>query len=654
MPDIRTKLGEPLWGCWYFGDRISGGSSGEVYQLKNNETGEKSVVKIITVDINTEIGSIENKILNVNEKLKYAENEIQAMYSLNHHSNIVHCMNSDIRKMFDSSGIMVGFHFLIQMECLTCLSSVQIDRVFTEEQTVKLGIQIGHALKSIHSLGFIHRDIKPDNIFIDSEGNFILGDFGVSNRIQSNNYSTSIGTEPYMAPEVYYAAHRGKYNHTADIYSLGLVMYAMVNENYLPFQLENGRKSSIIEATDKRLRSDEEIPKLLNNTPLSDIIFKCCRKESSERYQSADELVSELERRFPAIVSAIRKDSTKPRTFPNINTQITLPNTNVSISSSSISDTYDNKTNNLDDRLNVPMIKTVRSIGSNDPTDYWPIGYYSSSISPKEFSYIFFHLELIGRMGHDGVVTVAYVVTDLFNNIISDEEIKLSIKPSTCKISISYCIKDDDGSELQPGNYIAYFRINSSRLFKYNFEIEDSTPKSAVEVPAPQKTIDYARCSKRVILAEKIILSVMILFFGAQMIPLQISWNEFGTYSEFSELLVESAIYGFYNCFVAVVLTMLYFMPNIKGNSKHLKKFVIIGLIGLLVIFAEMAISFAVRFASRMITPFAGRLILMNYSALLLAFLCSILIGILIGSLATIVVRLFIKLIRTMIHYLVT
>lgn len=79
----------------------------------------------------------------------------------------------------------------------------------------------------------IHRDIKPENIFIAANGDYKIGDFGVAKTIEKTKMGLSRkGTYMYMAPEIYSSR---PYGPTVDIYSLGIVMYKLLNENRLPF-----------------------------------------------------------------------------------------------------------------------------------------------------------------------------------------------------------------------------------------------------------------------------------------------------------------------------------------------------------------------------------------------------------------------------------
>ena len=92
-----------------------------------------------------------------------------------------------------------------------------------------LGRDICEALAVCHRKQLLHRDVKPENIFVDGEGRFKLGDFGIARRLDNPaTYLTQVGTPYYMAPEVF-SLH--SYDGRADIYSLGLVLYRFLNRS---------------------------------------------------------------------------------------------------------------------------------------------------------------------------------------------------------------------------------------------------------------------------------------------------------------------------------------------------------------------------------------------------------------------------------------
>ena len=90
------------------------------------------------------------------------------------------------------------------MELLKPLNDYLRDRVMTEAEVIRLGVDLCTALEVCHRRSIIHRDIKPENVFINEEGIFKLGDFGVSRTLERHtNHMSRKGTYNYMAPEVF-------------------------------------------------------------------------------------------------------------------------------------------------------------------------------------------------------------------------------------------------------------------------------------------------------------------------------------------------------------------------------------------------------------------------------------------------------------------
>lgn len=154
---------------------------------------------------------------------------------------------------------------------------------------------ICRALVFIQKQGLIHRDIKPANIFVDSLGQFKLGDFGVARTAELTMGGMSKqGTENYMAPEVY---HGKPYGASVDIYSLGLVLYRMMNANRLPFYPPAPQRIGLADrenALISRMKG-EPLPAPAQASPeFAQIILKACAHDPKERYQTAGQMLEAL------------------------------------------------------------------------------------------------------------------------------------------------------------------------------------------------------------------------------------------------------------------------------------------------------------------------------------------------------------------------
>jgi len=161
-------------------------------------------------------------------------------------------------------------------------------------EALSIAVQICDALDFAHSNRTIHRDIKPANILISREGIAKIGDFGLAEILGSGSYAGGAGTYAYMAPEDF--AEEERSDHRSDIWSVGVTLYEML-AGRRPFQA--------VKAKDpfswKRAVEEDEIPPLSEIAPplsarLEQVIAKALAKNKRERYQSAAELQSDLER----------------------------------------------------------------------------------------------------------------------------------------------------------------------------------------------------------------------------------------------------------------------------------------------------------------------------------------------------------------------
>ena len=226
------------WPGWKIVKYLGGGAYGKVYEIERNIGGiqEKAALKIISRP--REASELETDYQNGYDQesiaAKYTEilqdyiNEYKLMKELQGQSNIVSCDDFAIEENPDG----IGGKIYIRMELLTPLQKVTKERLLSEEEVIRLGKDICKALILCESRNIIHRDIKPDNVMISKFGDFKLGDFGVSKVMGHTIAGTMTGTEGYIAPEV---LHMEKYGKEVDIYSLGIVMYWLLNNRRMPF-----------------------------------------------------------------------------------------------------------------------------------------------------------------------------------------------------------------------------------------------------------------------------------------------------------------------------------------------------------------------------------------------------------------------------------
>lgn len=296
------KKYEPLFGAWHITEQIGEGSYGRVYIIERHELGQtyRSALKAITVPgSQDEIRSSMSDGMTLEDVTGYYKNvanniinEFILMSKLKGNSHIVSYEDHMIMEHEDD----IGWDILIRMELLTPLVELTSQSQMDENEVIKLGVDLCKALELCRMYDIIHRDIKPENIFIAANGDYKIGDFGVAKTIEKTKMGLSRkGTYLYMAPEIYSSR---PYGPTVDIYSLGIVMYKLLNENRLPFLPEYPKPIAPVdkeEALHKRLRGDN-IPEPKNGSRrLRQIVLKACAYKAEERYSSAEEMRRDLE-----------------------------------------------------------------------------------------------------------------------------------------------------------------------------------------------------------------------------------------------------------------------------------------------------------------------------------------------------------------------
>ena len=291
-----------IWPDWKATRLLGEGSFGKVYEIVRNNFGieEHCALKVITIPSSpAELQSMRNEGMDDESATEYYRGlveefvqEIALMSKLKGNVNVVGYEDYAVIEHKDS----IGWDIIIRMELLTALPAYIREHSLTVTDVIKLATDVCNALEVCHEQKIIHRDIKPDNIFVSGNGDFKLGDFGVARTIEKTVSGLSKkGTYTYMAPEVY----KGEaYGTNVDLYSLGIVMYKLLNNNrepFLPPHPELIKYSDKNDALVKRI-SGEVIPPPANcNEFLSRVILKSISFNSWERYQLPLQMKTDLE-----------------------------------------------------------------------------------------------------------------------------------------------------------------------------------------------------------------------------------------------------------------------------------------------------------------------------------------------------------------------
>ncbi len=291
-----------IWPKWHTVELIGRGAFGEVYKVKREELGETfySAVKVIQIPRDdSEVreflseGQTSQSIRFYYESIaKGLMNEIKVLEQLKSAGNVVNIEEFEILEKEDG----IGWDVYIRMELLRNLNEYRQGRQMHWQEVEKLGMDICKALEYCEQCRIIHRDIKPSNIFVDNYGNFKLGDFGIARQLEKTQSTLSQkGTEMYMAPEVRFGDRKSSYN--VDIYSLGLVMYRLLNRNKMPFEpLDRDMLTyqDREEALSRRLRGDRLPLPAEAPAGLGQIIIRACEADRDKRYQRASKMYEDL------------------------------------------------------------------------------------------------------------------------------------------------------------------------------------------------------------------------------------------------------------------------------------------------------------------------------------------------------------------------
>ena len=269
---------------------IGSGSSGKVYEIKKKDEygGDfHCALKVISVpgsqkeyDEMLETMSEFAMRAKLREKVEEISNEYRLLGALRGHPNVVNCEDQMIIPHEND----MGWDIYIRMELLQSLPDYVRENGMTVENVIKLGSDMCSALELCRENNIIHRDIKPQNIFVSRYGVFKLGDFGVAKASTIRTSADKVGTYSYMAPEVY----KGKgYDDRVDIYSLGMVLYWLLNERrgpFLPMPPQTPTPEQITDAQIRRFRG-EMLPQPKNGgTALKKVVRTACNEKISDRY----------------------------------------------------------------------------------------------------------------------------------------------------------------------------------------------------------------------------------------------------------------------------------------------------------------------------------------------------------------------------------
>ena len=253
--------------------KIGNGGMAMVYKAKDQVLNRHVAVKILRDEFTTD-----------DEFIKRFSIEAQSAASITH-PNIV--------SVYDVGNEGNLYYIVMELVKGKTLKEIIVEEgaALPWKWSTNIAIQIASALETAHKNNIVHRDIKPHNIIITEDGIAKVTDFGIAKAVSNSTitaFGSTIGSVHYFSPE---HARGGFTDSKSDLYSLGVVMYEMLTGK-VPFDADTPVSVAL-----KHMQEEPVAPKEMNPkipSALNDIILKAMRKDPTLRYQSATEMLRDL------------------------------------------------------------------------------------------------------------------------------------------------------------------------------------------------------------------------------------------------------------------------------------------------------------------------------------------------------------------------
>jgi len=284
-------------------EELGRGGMGKVFRVLDKKINEEVALKIINPEVAADRKTIERFASELKMARQISHKNVCRMYHLSEED---------------------GTHY-ITMEYVpgeNLKNMIRMTKNLSLGASLHIARQVCQGLSEAHRLGVVHRDLKPSNIIIDRDGNARILDFGIARSLKSKaitGLGGLIGTPEYMSPE---QAETRDVDQRSDLYSLGVILFEMLTGR-VPFEGE-----TLLSVVMKHKSEKPPEPKKINPQipdELNRVILTCLEKDREKRYQSADELLSDLtglEERFPTSEKILPKK--KPLTTRELTVTIGL------------------------------------------------------------------------------------------------------------------------------------------------------------------------------------------------------------------------------------------------------------------------------------------------------------------------------------------
>jgi serine/threonine protein kinase len=262
-------------------EKLGEGGMGIVYKAHDAELDRDVALKFLPHHVT----------VNEAEQARFLQ-EARAAAVLNH-PNI--CTVHAIEKADDPAyaNASAGTQQFIVMEYVEGKTLRQLMPIQKTQIAIDYAIQIGEALQEAHGKGIVHRDVKADNIMVNSKNQIKVMDFGLAKlkgSLKLTKTSSTVGTLAYMAPE---QIEGGEVDARSDIFSFGVVLYEMLT-GHMPFRGEHEAAMVYSIVNEEPQPIQKYLPEI--SSELAHVLNRALEKEPSERYQSVAEMVIDLKR----------------------------------------------------------------------------------------------------------------------------------------------------------------------------------------------------------------------------------------------------------------------------------------------------------------------------------------------------------------------
>ncbi|HUU38934.1 MAG TPA: protein kinase [Candidatus Desulfaltia sp.] len=271
LPELTP--GTTFAGRYLVIEELGKGGMGKVYKVLDQEINERVSLKLIKPEIAADRETIER-----------FQNEIKIARRITH-KNI--CRMYHLGREKDTFYITMEY---IQGENLKKM--IKMTKGMSLGTALSIAQQVCQGLAEAHRLGIVHRDLKPQNIMLDEDGGVRVMDFGIASSVETKGATLPgmmIGTPEYMSPE---QIDGGQVDARSDIYSLGIILYEMLTGK-TPFSGDTPWSVVLKQKNDAPHDPREINPEIPES--MSRVILRCLEKQKEKRYQSAEELLAELQ-----------------------------------------------------------------------------------------------------------------------------------------------------------------------------------------------------------------------------------------------------------------------------------------------------------------------------------------------------------------------